>query len=154
MQGCCRARKANPYLQRIGRCPLQATGLIKAAMLPELGHGLAAASLAKGVLVFCRRCGCYSQHRVRALGHACPGLRQTGQAKALRAGRHPTTKEVFLGRPWKLWARGAKVILPLVEEDPLEVFDGSPLELGPVQELAGDAFDEEQEAADFLQFGA
>ena len=160
-RGCCRARKANPYLRRIGRCPLQASGLLKAAMLPQLGHVLAAAALGKGILVFCRRCGCYSQHRVRALNQACPGLRQTGQANALMAGRHPTTKEAFLGRPWKLWAKKVdkRPLLPVVEGE--DQTQGHNLQANNLldtdaawQHPEEGGLDEEQEAADFLQFGA
>ena len=153
-RGCCRARKTNPYLGKIGRCPLQAIGLIKAALLPELGHNLAAVSLAKGVLAFCRACGCYTQHRVRALSLPCPGWRHTGQAKALRGGRHPTTKEPFAGRPWKLWVRPqCKATLPLLDLEE-EAHNWHQEEQSP-DNLAGNledqAWDCEQEAADFLQ---
>ena len=103
--------------------------LMSFALLPELHHVVYAARLEKDIVVFCMRCGCYAQHRIRALGLVCAGHRQTGQAKALRDGRHPTTKEVFAGRALKLWRIGVGPLQELAQG--LQVFPAVAEALAP-----------------------
>ena len=69
------------------------------------GHKLfVCLSEATGVpVVFCRRCGCYTETNFVKLREDCLA-EQSKQRRRLRAilgGRHPTKNE-FLGRPWRL----------------------------------------------------
>jgi hypothetical protein len=82
-------------------------------VLPEFNHKLhmVDAGRAKQPLIFCTRCGAFSECRLMHLGKPCRGA-GFGSHKLFLAtiarGKHPKWRKVMLGRPWPIILRASE----------------------------------------------